>query len=159
MANSKTNAMRILDAKNILYDTSTYDKKDGKIDGISVAQKIGKEPEKVYKTLVTEGTTGEIYVFVIPVKEELGLKKAARITGEKKIEMIPVKNIQRLTGYIRGGCSPIGMKKDYKTFIDISAQTIKEIIISAGKIGIQIELNINDLLYIVNGELQDIIKR
>src|SRR3954468_461620 len=141
MAQSKTNAMRILDAKKVEYDMLTYDNKDGKIDGISVAEKIGKDPKIVYKTLVAQGTSKNILVFVIPVAEELDLKKAAKAAGEKNIEMLPVKDIQKWTGYIRGGCSPIGMKKEYKTFIDESAGAINSIIVSAGKIGVQIVLD------------------
>ncbi|CCQ96219.1 conserved hypothetical protein [[Clostridium] ultunense Esp] len=113
MSKVKTNAMRILDTHNIEYKIITYDKKDGKIDGVSVAKKIGKEPKKVFKTLVARGSSGELYVFIIPVAEELDLKKAAKAAGEKKIEMIPAKDITKHTGYIRGGCSPIGMKKTY----------------------------------------------
>ena len=107
----KTNAMRILDTHNIEYNAIFYDSKDGRIDGISVAKKIGKGLKYVFKTLVAQGNSGGLYVFIIPVAEELDLKKAAKVSGEKKIEMIPVKDITKHTGYIRGGCSPIGMKK------------------------------------------------
>ncbi|MFP5114315.1 Cys-tRNA(Pro) deacylase [Bacillaceae bacterium C204] len=141
MAQSKTNAMRILDAKKIRYDMLTYDNKDGKIDGVSVAEKIGKDPKEVYKTLVAQGASKNVYVFVIPVLEELDLKKAAKAAGEKNIEMLPVKDIQKWTGYIRGGCSPIGMKKEYKTFIDEQAKLLDTIIVSGGKIGIQMVLD------------------
>lgn len=154
----KTNAMRILDQKNIDYSTFDYDKNDGKIDGISVAAKIGKDPKFVYKTLVAQGNSKNIYVFVIPVAEELDLKKAAKVSGEKKVELIPVKEILKVTGYIRGGCSPIGMKKSYKTFIDISASEIPKIIVSAGKIGAQIELGITDLTSTIDAQLEDIVK-
>jgi Cys-tRNA(Pro)/Cys-tRNA(Cys) deacylase len=140
MAQTKTNAMRILDAKKIEYDMLTYDNKDGKIDGISVAEKIGRDPKDVYKTLVAQGQSKNIYVFVIPVVEELDLKKAAKAAGEKNMDMLPVKDIQKWTGYIRGGCSPIGMKKEYKTFIDESCQSLDHIVVSGGKIGIQIVL-------------------
>lgn len=155
---SKTNAMRILDAKKIDYNIITYDKKDGKIDGVSVANKIGRNANTVFKTLVTKGKTGDIYVFVIPVAEELDLKKAADAAGEKKVEMIHVKDITKRTGYIRGGCSPIGMKKDYPTFIHESALELDEIIVSGGKIGSQIELNINDLKDITKAEICNLIK-
>jgi Cys-tRNA(Pro)/Cys-tRNA(Cys) deacylase len=141
MAQSKTNAMRILDAKKIRYDMLTYDNKDGKIDGVSVAKKISKDPKEVYKTLVAQGASKNVYVFVIPVLEELDLKKAAKAAGEKNIEMLPVKDIQKWTGYIRGGCSPIGMKKEYKTFIDEQAKQLDTIIVSGGKIGIQMVLD------------------
>ncbi|MFL6556542.1 MAG: Cys-tRNA(Pro) deacylase, partial [Bacillus sp. (in: firmicutes)] len=129
MAQVKTNAMRILDAKKVSYEMLTYDNKDGKIDGVSVAEKVGKDPKVVYKTLVAQGASKNVFVFVIPVAEELDLKKAAKAAGEKNIEMLPVKDIQKWTGYIRGGCSPIGMKKEYKTFIDESAGAINSIIV------------------------------
>lgn len=158
MAQAKTNAMRILEQKNIEYGIITYDNKDGKIDGISVAAKIGKDVSVVYKTLVTQGNSKEIYVFVIPVKEELDLKKASKAAGEKKVEMIAVNDILKLTGYIRGGCSPIGMKKSYKTFIDFTAKDIEKIVVSGGKIGMQIEISPDNLLSVINGEFQDIIK-
>ncbi|TCO76859.1 Cys-tRNA(Pro) deacylase [Marinisporobacter balticus] len=152
----KTNPMRILEQKKINYNMITYDKRDGKIDGISVAKKISKDPKLVYKTLVTQGNSN-IYVFVIPVSEELDLKKAAKVAGEKKIEMIPMKDILKYTGYIRGGCSPIGMKKQYKTFIDETACEIEDIIVSGGKIGMQIEMGVDQLIEAVEGEFGDVI--
>ncbi|KKB41071.1 Cys-tRNA(Pro) deacylase [Bacillus thermotolerans] len=142
----KTNAMRILDAEGLSYTDYAYNPKDGKIDGLSVAEKIGKEPEAVFKTLVAAGTSKQLYVFVIPVTADLDLKKAAKATGEKKIEMIPVKDIQKHTGYIRGGCSPIGMKKLYPTYLDSRTISRENIIVSAGKVGRQIELNPSDLV-------------
>ncbi|WP_432666353.1 Cys-tRNA(Pro) deacylase [Wukongibacter baidiensis] len=154
----KTNAMRILDQKKITYNIFTYDKNDGKIDGISVAEKIDRAPELVYKTLVAQGNSKNIYVFVLPVAEELDLKKAAKISGAKKIEMIPVKEILKLTGYVRGGCSPMGMKKNYKTFVDSSASKIEKIIVSAGKIGAQIELEASELIEVTEAELVNIVK-
>lgn len=150
MSKVKTNAMRILDNHNIGYNIITYDKKDGKIDGVSVAKKISKDPEKVFKTLVAQGSSGKLYVFIIPVAEELDLKKAAKATGEKKIEMLPVKDITKYTGYMRGGCSPIGMKKIYPTFIDESSLSLDSIIVSGGKIGVQIEMNIESLQSVTN---------
>jgi Cys-tRNA(Pro)/Cys-tRNA(Cys) deacylase len=153
----KTNAMRILDQNKIQYEIYTYDKKDGKIDGISVAQKIGRNPDCVFKTLVTQGVSKEIYVYIIPVKEELDLKKAARVVGEKKLEMIALKDIQKLTGYIRGGCSPVGMKKDYTTYIDGSANSLEKMIVSGGKIGVQIELDVSDLAEITNAGIENLI--
>ena len=158
MAQTKTNAMRILDAKKVQYDMLTYDNKDGKIDGVSVAEKIGKEPKEVYKTLVAQGASKNIYVYVIPVAEELDLKKAAKAAGEKKVEMIPVKDIQKWTGYIRGGCSPIGMKKEYKTFIDESCREIQTIVVSAGKIGMQIVLVPATLKELTNADITDVLK-
>src|SRR3954447_26824008 len=109
MAKVKTNAIRILDAKRIAYEVLTYENQDGKIDGVSVAGKIGRDLKEVYKTLVAQGASKSIYVYVIPVEAELDLKKAAKAAGEKNVEMIPVKDILRWTVYIRGGCSPIGM--------------------------------------------------
>ena len=158
MAQVKTNAMRILDAKKISYEMLTYDNKDGKIDGVSVAEKIGKDPKEVYKTLVAQGASKNVFVFVIPVAEELDLKKAAKAAGEKNIEMLPVKDIQKWTGYIRGGCSPIGMKKEYKTFIDESASQAESIIVSAGKIGVQIVLDPVQLTEITKADIVPIIK-
>ncbi|SHJ86083.1 Cys-tRNA(Pro) deacylase [Paramaledivibacter caminithermalis] len=154
----KTNVIRILDQKNINYNTFQYDKDDGKIDGISVAYKIGKDPKVVYKTLVAQGSSKNIYVFIIPVSEELDLKKGAKVAGEKKIDLIPVKEILKVTGYIRGGCSPIGMKKKYKTFIDTSAFKIEKIVVSGGKIGIQIEIDVSDLIKVTEAKLENVIK-
>ncbi|EGT0013128.1 Cys-tRNA(Pro) deacylase [Clostridium perfringens] len=154
----KTNAMRILDSKKVSYEMLSYESEDGKIDGISVAHKIGVDEKNVFKTLVAQGTSKELYVFVIPVAEELDLKNAAKIAGEKKVEMIPVKDILKHTGYIRGGCSPIGMKKNYKTFIHESAEDLDFIIFSAGKIGHQIKMNPNDLVSVVEGEFAFLIK-
>ncbi|MGF6953186.1 Cys-tRNA(Pro)/Cys-tRNA(Cys) deacylase [Neobacillus sp. B4I6] len=158
MAQGKTNAMRILDAKKVSYEMLTYDNKDGKIDGVSVAEKIGREPKEVYKTLVAMGASRNIFVFVIPVAEELDLKKAAKAAGEKNIEMLPVKDIQKWTGYIRGGCSPIGMKKEFKTFIDVSCRSIDSIIVSGGKIGVQIVLDPILLQEVTKADIVPIIK-
>ncbi len=150
--------MRILDTGNIHYGMLSYDNKDGKIDGVSVAQKVNRDVEQVYKTLVTQGSSKGIYVFVIPVEEELDLKKAAKVAKEKKVDMIAVKDIQKWTGYIRGGCSPIGMKKLYPTFIDQHAEKLEKMIVSGGKIGIQIEINPHDLIKVIQGEFAFIIK-
>lgn len=154
---TKTNAMRILDKNNINYNMITYDTSDGEVDGISVAKKIGKSVDQVYKTLVGQGKE-EIYVFIVPVHEELDLKKAALVTSEKKIELIHVKDILKLTGYIRGGCSPIGMKKLFKTFIHEAALDLDNIIVSAGKIGLQIEIKPIELKDTIEAEFLDIIK-
>ena len=148
--------MRILEKSEIPYKVITYSQQDGKIDGISIAEKIDKNPELVYKTLVTQGIDKKIFVFVIPVMEELNLKKAAKVVEEKKIEMISVKDMEKHTGYIRGGCSPIGMKKRYRTFIDTSASKIDTIIVSGGKIGVQIELKVEDLKKATGAQLEDI---
>jgi Cys-tRNA(Pro)/Cys-tRNA(Cys) deacylase len=157
MSNIKTNAMRILEQMKVEYNIITYDKNDDRIDGVSVAEKIGREPKFVYKTLVAQGHSKNIYVFLLPVNEELDLKKAAKLAGEKNIEMLPVKDILKFTGYIRGGCSPIGMKKNYKTFIDESALEIDNIIVSAGKIGVQVELPVFKLIEVVQAEVGGII--
>ena len=154
----KTNAMRILDSKKVSYEMLSYESEDGKIDGISVAHKIGVDEKNVFKTLVAQGTSKELYVFVIPVAEELDLKSAAKIAGEKKVEMIPVKDILKHTGYIRGGCSPIGLRRPYKTFIHESAKDLDFMIVSAGKIGHQIKLNPNDLVEVVSGKFENLIK-
>lgn len=158
MSHIKTNAMRILDRKKIEYNIITYDSSDGKIDGISVTNKLGEDPKVVYKTLVLQGSSNNIYVFATPVEEEIDLKKAAVCAGEKSIKMIAVKDIMKLTGYIRGGCSPIGMKKDYKTFVNISALDINKIIVSGGKIGTQIEISTEDLAKVTNCEFKDFIR-
>jgi Cys-tRNA(Pro)/Cys-tRNA(Cys) deacylase len=154
----KTNAMRILDAKKVPYEVLTYDNKDGKIDGISVAAKVGKNPGEVYKTLVTQGASKNIFVFVIPVEEELDLKKCAKAAGEKKLEMIPVKDIQKWTGYIRGGCSPVGMKKEYQTFLDESSQVLPSIVVSGGKIGVQIVVDPGALKSVTGANFADLTK-
>jgi Cys-tRNA(Pro)/Cys-tRNA(Cys) deacylase len=154
----KTNAMRILDKMKVEYDVITYDIKDDKIDGISVSKKIGRDEKYVYKTLVTQAISKSIYIFVIPVREEIDFKKVAKITKEKTIEMLDLSELQKYTGYIRGGCSPIGMKKQYKTFIHNSALDMGTIIVSAGKVGFQIEIKANLLKNIVEGEFEDLIK-
>ncbi|MED1917675.1 Cys-tRNA(Pro) deacylase [Bacillus thuringiensis] len=156
MKQGKTNAMRILDKEKIAYTMLTYATDDGKIDGIAVAQKIGREENVVYKTLISQGTSKSYYVFVIPVEAELDLKKAAKSVGEKKIEMIPVKEITKVSGYIRGGCSPVGMKKLFPTVIDQRAQSLETIIVSGGNIGVQIEMEVEGLLQATKGSLADV---
>ncbi|MEE6452739.1 Cys-tRNA(Pro) deacylase [Gottfriedia acidiceleris] len=158
MALSKTNAMRMLDSKKVSYITLNYDSNDGKIDGVSVANKIKKDPELVYKTLVSISQSKAIYVFVIPVEKELDLKLAAKAAGEKKVELLPVKDLLASTGYVRGGCSPIGMKKQYPTFIEESVNNIEEIIVSGGKIGIQLQLNAKDLIQTTRSKIAKISK-
>lgn len=155
---NKTNAMRLLDRNKVEYTTHSYQNEDGKIDGIAVAHKIGKDEESVFKTLVTVGHSKENYVFVVPVAEELDMKKAAKVAGEKNIEMIHVKDINKITGYIRGGCSPLGMKKIFKTFIHNTALVHETIVFSGGKIGSQIEMNPKDLPKVIECEFTDIIK-
>lgn len=159
MSKLKTNAMRILDSKKIKYNVHSYNVKNKEhVDGVEVANQIGKEVSQVYKTLVAMGSSKDIYVYVIPVNEHLDLKKGAKVAKEKNIEMIHVNDINKFTGYIRGGCSPIGMKKLYKTFLNKSAKDLETIIVSAGKIGYQVELSPIDLQNIVNVEFEDIIK-
>lgn len=153
---AKTNAARILDKENVSYDIIHYEIEDGLVDGVSVAAKIGYPEEVVYKTLVAVGSSKEHYVFVIPVADELNLKAAAKAAGEKKIEMAPVKDIQALTGYVRGGCSPVGMKKLFPTFIARQAEKQKDIIVSAGKIGMQIKLDPGKLLTVTKGQYAEL---
>lgn len=155
---TKTNAMRLLDSNKINYITHSYENKDNKIDGIAVANKIGKDVESVFKTLVTQGHSKEYYVFVIPVAEELDMKKASKAAGEKNIEMIHVKDINSITGYIRGGCSPLGMKKVFKTFIQEEALLFDTIVFSGGKIGAQIEMDPNHLQKVIDCSFVDVIK-
>lgn len=154
---TKTNAVRILDKEKVSYKIYSYDNKDGLVDGVSVAQKIGKDVKKVYKTLVGQGKS-QVYVFIIPVHKELDFKKAAKVTQEKKIELINVKDITKLTGYIRGGCSPVGMKRLYPSFIQKDSLEMDKIIVSAGKIGLQIEVNPKDLAKVIQGNFEDIVK-
>lgn len=149
--NNKTNVMRILDKEKIPYKYYFYDHEDGKIDGVSVAHKLGQDVERVYKTLVTRGASREFYVFVVPVAKELNLKAAAKSVGEKSVEMIHVDEINKTTGYIRGGCSPVGMKKQFKTVIDSSCEQLPVIIVSGGKIGTQVELEPSALLALIRG--------
>ncbi|EKQ54416.1 MULTISPECIES: Cys-tRNA(Pro) deacylase [unclassified Clostridium] len=158
MIQGKTNAMRMLDSNQITYSTHSYENKDGKIDGVAVANKIEKDVDQVFKTLVTQGHSKEFYVFVIPVAEELDMKKASKIAGEKNIEMIHVKDINKITGYIRGGCSPLGMKKVFKTFVQEDALLFDTIVFSGGKIGAQIEMDPNDLPKVIECAFVDIIK-
>lgn len=153
----KTNAMRFLDKNKISYNTYEYDCKDGKIDGVAVANKLNQDVNMIFKTLVVQGHSKELYVFVLPVAEELNLKKAAKVAGEKNIEMIHVKDINKYTGYIRGGCSPLAMKKLYKTFFHKSAENLDKIIFSGGKIGLQIEANPKEVAQAINAKFEDII--
>ncbi len=148
----KTNAVRLLDQQKIPYILAEYEVEEGKIYGVSVAEKIHQPVEKVFKTLVATAGKGNLYVFVIPVAEELNLKKAAKVVGEKKIEMLHVKDLLPNTGYIRGGCSPIGMKKHYPTFVDISAEQVEEMYVSAGKIGMQILITPENLVKAAEGK-------
>ena len=146
MKETKTNVMRILDAAGIRYRPYAYEVRDGKIDGIAVAEKLGQDVRKVYKTLVTRGASGDYLVFVIPVAEELDLKAAAKSVGEKSVSMLHVAEINKVTGYVRGGCSPVGMKKPYRTVIDQSCESLGTMIVSGGRIGAQVELAPGDLI-------------
>ena len=151
----KTNVMRVLEQKGIAYTAHTYPA-DGPVDGVSVANYLGQDVEQVFKTLVTKAASGNYYVFDIPVAENLDLKKAARAVGEKSIEMVAVKEINALTGYVRGGCSPVGMKKQYPTVFHETAEIVDTIMVSAGKIGYQVELAPMALIELVGGILSDI---
>ena len=154
----KTNAMRILESLKIPFTHYTYEC-DEFVDGLQIADKLSLPYEKVYKTLVTKGNSRNYFVFVIPVAEELDLKKAARCVGEKSVEMIAVKDINAITGYIRGGCTAIGMKKQFVTRIDSSAESLPTMIVSGGRIGSQIELAPQDLAKASKGEFADIVKQ
>ena len=145
MAEEKTNVMRILDQKKISYTPHTYPCSGGAVDGATVAGLIGVAPERVFKTLVTRGASRQNYVFVVPVMQSLNLKAAARAVWEKSIEMIHQAELLPLTGYVHGGCSPVGMKKQLRTVIDDSAQGLEAMVVSAGKIGFQVELSPADL--------------
>lgn len=153
----KTNAMRILEREKIPFTMHSYPP-DGEIDGVSVAHKIGIPEERVFKTLVTQGKSKNYYVFVIPVAEELDMKAAASAAGEKNVEMIHVKDLLAVTGYIRGGCSPIGMKKKFKTVVDSSAKNQETVYVSGGKIGFQIEIAPSELLKAADARYENIIK-
>lgn len=153
---NKTNVMRILDKEKIPYRFYFYDHADGAIDGVAVAHKLNQNVDQVFKTLVTRGASGAFYVFVVPVAKELDLKAAARSVGEKSVEMIHVNELNKVTGYIRGGCSPIGMKKQYRTVVDKSCEAFSAIIFSAGKIGAQVEVAPQDLLRLIDGHAAEI---
>lgn len=153
----KTNAMRILESENIDFEIIEYSTKDG-IGGVDVAEKLGEDKDRVFKTLVTESKEGENFVFVVPVSSELDLKKAAKASASKKVEMIPQKKLLPLTGYVHGGCSPVGMKKEFKTFIDSSAENLDFFYVSGGKVGMQIKLNPKELVNLIDGEFADIKK-
>ncbi len=151
----KTNVMRILDQKKIEYKSYNY-LQTGAVNGMEVAETLNEDPGMVFKTLVTVGKSKTNYVFVVPVNKELNLKKAAHSVGEKSIEMIKQKELLPLTGYIHGGCSPIGMKKQFATTIDSSAENYGRIIFSAGKIGYQVEVSLEDLKKVIRYQLDEI---
>lgn len=153
----KTNAMRMLDRLKIPYGYMTYECEEF-VSGVSTADQTGLPHELVYKTLVTTGKSGEHYVFVIPIEAELDLKKAAKAVGEKSVEMLPVKEITKVTGYVRGGCTAIGMKKSFPTILDESAKAFEQIYVSGGKIGMQLRLKPEDFMRAANAEYADIIQ-
>ena len=153
---TKTNAVRILEAAGIAFTVREYDISDGEISGVAVATKMGQEPERVFKTLVTEGKNTGLNVFVIPSSTELDLKKAAQAAGDKYIEMIKSRDLESKTGYVHGGCSPIGMKKQFPTFIDETAEMHDTIIVSGGRVGLQIELAPVDLATMTAAVFRDL---
>ena len=152
----KSNVMIILEQKKIKYNSYSYASTQA-ISGMEVATALNQDPNCVFKTLVTVGTSRNNYVFLVPVNKELNLKKAAKSVNEKKVEMIKSKELLPLTGYIHGGCSPIGMKKQFKTVINITAQNFEKIIFSAGKIGYQVEMSLENLQKVINFTLADIV--
>ncbi|MEG2707081.1 MAG: Cys-tRNA(Pro) deacylase [Erysipelotrichaceae bacterium] len=154
---NKTNAMRILDKAHMTYTTHTYPHPNGVVDGMSVASLTNQNPSQVFKTLITSASH-QYYVFMLPVNSELNLKAGAKAVQEKSLSMIPVKDIQKISGYIRGGCSPIGMKKQFKTIIDQSAFNFETILFSGGQIGTQIEMNPKDLINLIQGQAASIIE-
>lgn len=156
MAEQKTNVMRLLDQKKIKYTAREYPHTDAPVDGVTAAALMGQEPARVFKTLVARGASKKIYVFDIPVAAELDLKKAAKAVGEKSIAMVHVSEITALTGYVRGGCSPVGMKKLYPTVFHETAAGLDTVIVSAGRIGFQVELAPADLIGLVRGAYADI---
>lgn len=151
----KTNAMRILDKNKISYEFLQYEC-DNFIDGLHTAQKTGAPVEQSFKTLVAQGKSRQYYVFVVPIAEEVQLKEAAKAVGEKSVELIPVKEITKVTGYVRGGCSPLGMKKNFPTIIHSSAQSFDKIYISGGRLGTSIILNPQDLAKVTHATFADI---
>ncbi len=152
----KTNVIRILEQRKIRYTAHTYPHENGPVDGNTVAALIGRDASLVYKTLVARGASRSCYVFVIPVLKELDLKKAASAAGEKSMAMLHLSELTPTTGYVRGGCSPVGMKKQFPTCIDCSAQTLDSMIVSAGRIGCQVELSPADLQSLIRAEFFDL---
>ena len=152
----KTNVMRVLDGKKIPYISHTYEP-DPSLSGEEIAAILGEEADKVFKTLVTQGKSGAYYVFAVPVQSELDLKKAAKASGEKSVSMIKQKELLPLTGYVHGGCSPIGMKKQFPTFVHETATGYEHIFVSAGKVGFQIELSPKDLISVTGCKVSDLV--
>ena len=156
MAEEKTNVMRMLEQAGVPYTPHGYPHGKEPVDGVTEAGILGRDPQQVFKTLVTRGASGGFCVFVIPADGTLDLKKAARAAGEKSVEMIHVNELSKVTGYIRGGCSPIGMKKPYPTFVEETAQLWDTILVSAGRIGAQVELKADRLLAMCGGQYADL---
>ena len=152
----KTNVMRVLEQKKVPYESRAYTQ-DATLTGEEIAGILGQDPRRVFKTLVTRGKSGQYYVFVVPVAEDLDLKKAAKASGEKSIEMIKQKELLPLTGYVHGGCSPIGMKKAFPTFIHESAADLPRMFVSAGKVGFQVEVSPQDLAKTVGCGFADLV--
>ncbi|MBR4163294.1 MAG: Cys-tRNA(Pro) deacylase [Solobacterium sp.] len=155
---AKTNAMRMVENAGISYIEHTYDTGDGLLDGMTVAEKTHQDPDKVFKTLVTQGDDRNYYVFVIPVVSRLDLKACARAAGVKSVEMIPQKDLLKITGYIHGGCSPVGMKKQFPTYYDETIILFDTILVSGGRIGLQMEINPEDLMTLTNGKTAQLTK-
>lgn len=151
----KTNVMRVLDGKKISYESHLYEP-NAAMSGEEIAGILDEDSEKVFKTLVTQGKSGAYYVFVVPVGAELDLKKAAKVSGEKAVSMVKQKELLPLTGYVHGGCSPIGMKKQFPTFIHETAEGLDKVFVSAGRVGFQIELAPEDLISVVGCTMADI---
>lgn len=152
----KTNAVRLVEAEKVSYRLYSYDAPGGFLDGASVAEALGQDPRQVFKTLLTVGSSRQHYVCVVLVGAELDLKKAARCFGEKKLEMELARRLTAVTGYVKGGCSPIGMKKPLPTAVDVSAEALETVIVSGGKVGLQIELPLAALLQLTEGKLADL---
>ncbi|MBR2402024.1 MAG: Cys-tRNA(Pro) deacylase [Lachnospiraceae bacterium] len=152
----KTNVMRVLEQNKIQYESHSY-ADTGAISGVEVAKALNEDPNQVFKTLVTESASKNHYVFLVPVHKELDLKKAAKAVGEKSISMLKAKDLLPLTGYVHGGCSPIGMKKQFRTTIDVSATNFATILFSGGKIGFQVELSLEELKKVLKFELADVV--
>ena len=153
---TKTNAVRLLEQAKVNFSLIEYDSSDGLIDGVSVAEKTGQKVETVFKTLVTKANDKSLHIFIVPVGLELDLKKAAKAATVKKLDLLPLQDLTKETGYIRGGCSPVGMKRLYPTFIHQSAQELEKMIVSAGKLGLQMAVKPADLITLTKAKVVDI---
>ena len=159
MAEQKTNVMRILEKKKISYQAHSYPHGKEPVDGATVARLLGQDPQQVYKTLVAQGHSKNYYVFVIPIEEEIDLKKAARAAGEKSLEMLPVRTLTTVTGYVRGGCTAIGMKKQFPTIIQEDASKLTKMYVSGGKLGMQLKLAPEDFKIAAKASYADVIRK